>query len=275
MSEKKEKNPLIRSGSVSLSAIGHVETKGLAKWKKPKLPGKKKSAYEYLRGHEKSKSANTLVFKTRKIDRENDEYFEEVLDHKTDETIRFCAEPLSRHMGRGSAKHKNTTRSMFRCRSTSPSENMRIKESIMFGFGKSYDDEYLELYEHLTQQRGMKPDYAESFLNAYKKSIGKMFVQGKKRLEGLEIVSDAERKIMRELNPGYECDLVLVEQAYAAYFRDLRRGKHVGTQIEKAIWAILYTKLDLVLSFDKAFANYIQENQEEKFPGLFEEVFQL
>lgn len=144
----------------------------------------------------------------------------------------------------------------------------------MFGFGKSYDDEYLELYEHLTQLRGMKPAYAKSFLNAYKKSIGKMFVQGKKRLEGLKIVSDVEMEIMRMLHPGHECDLVLVEQAYAAYLLDLRHGKHVGTQVEKAVWAILYNKLDLVLSFDKAFANYIQENQEKEFPGLFEEVFE-
>jgi hypothetical protein len=143
----------------------------------------------------------------------------------------------------------------------------------MFGFGKSYDDEYLELYEHLTQQWGMKPDYAKSFLNAYKKSIGKMFVQGKERLKKLENVSDTETKIMRLLNPGYECDLVLVEQAYAAYFRGLRNGKHVGSPVEKAIWAILYNKLELVSSFDKTFANYIEKNQEKEFPRLFEEVF--
>lgn len=145
----------------------------------------------------------------------------------------------------------------------------------MFGFGKSYDEEYLELYDHLTKQRGMRSDYAKSFLNTYKKSIGKMFIQGKKRLEALEKVSGSEAKIMRILNPGYECDLVLVEQAYAAYFQDLRHGKHVGTQIEKAIWAILYNKLDLVLSFDKTFANYIQENHEKEFPGLYRDVFQI
>jgi hypothetical protein len=101
---EKDKNPSIRSGSVSISATGRIVTKYLAKWKKPKLQGKKKPAYEYLSGHEKSKTENALVFKTRIIDRENDEYFEEVLDDKTDKTIRFCAEPLSKHVGRGSAK---------------------------------------------------------------------------------------------------------------------------------------------------------------------------
>jgi hypothetical protein len=53
MNDKEEKNLLKQSGNVSIAAIGHVETKGLAKWKKPKLPEKKKSVYEYLRGYEK------------------------------------------------------------------------------------------------------------------------------------------------------------------------------------------------------------------------------
>ncbi|MBN1847120.1 MAG: hypothetical protein JW932_00895 [Deltaproteobacteria bacterium] len=106
MSEEKTKNQNIQSGSVTVSASAHVEVKGLAKWNKPKAAGKKKPAFEYLRGHVKNKSADTWVFKTRKIDRENDEYFEEVLDDNTNETIRFCAESLSRHTGRGSAKKK-------------------------------------------------------------------------------------------------------------------------------------------------------------------------
>ena len=35
----------------------------------------------------------------------------------------------------------------------------------MFGLFKSYDDEYLELYEYLTQDWEMKPKYAKAFLN--------------------------------------------------------------------------------------------------------------
>ncbi len=144
----------------------------------------------------------------------------------------------------------------------------------MFGcFGKSYDDEYLELYEYLTQQWQMKPEYAKSFLNAYKKSIGKLFSSGKERMEMLESSSDPEMRLLRYANLGQEYDYALVGQAYQAYMGDLRRGKHVDTPVEKTIWAILANRSDLVEALDRAFARWIDEKQEEKFPGLFEEVF--
>ena len=53
---------------------------------------------------------------------------------------------------------------------------------------------------------------------------------------------------------------------------DLRRGKHVGTTVEKAIWAIL-ARSDLVEDLDRLFSEYIDDTHEEKFPGLFDEVF--
>jgi hypothetical protein len=142
----------------------------------------------------------------------------------------------------------------------------------MFGFGKSYDDEYLELYEYLTQQWDMKPDYARPFLNEYKKSIGKLFSEGKKRMEVLENSSAPEMRLMRYANPGQEYDFALVGQAYQAYMGDLRRGRHVGTPVEKTIWAILANRSDLVETIDRAFARWIDETYEEKFPGLFDEL---
>lgn len=143
----------------------------------------------------------------------------------------------------------------------------------MFGLSKSYDDEYLELYEYLTQDWKMKPEYAKAFLNAYKKSIGKMFSQGKQRMSMLENSSDTEARLLRAANLGEECPFALVGQAYQAYMGDLRRGKHVGTPVELAIWAILANRSDLLESHDRAFANYISEKAEEKFPKLFDKVF--
>lgn len=144
----------------------------------------------------------------------------------------------------------------------------------MFGFGKSYDEEYLELYEYLTQQWNMKPDFAKPFLTEYKKSIGKIFSKGKKRMNALENSTNAEIRLMRFANLGQEYDYALVGQAYQAYKGDLRRGRHIGTSIEKAIWAILSNRSDLVEGLDKAFASWIDEKQEERFPGLFDEVFE-
>lgn len=145
----------------------------------------------------------------------------------------------------------------------------------MLGFGKSYDDEYLELYEYLTQRWKMKPEYAKPFLNTYKKSIGKIFSQEKKRMEILENSSDPEMRLMRHANLGQEYDFALVGQAYHAYMDDLRRGRHVGTPVEKTIWAILSNRSDLIETLDRAFATWIGEKHEEKFPGLFDEVFQF
>lgn len=143
----------------------------------------------------------------------------------------------------------------------------------MFGFGKTYDEEYLNLYEHLTKQWKMKSQYAKSFLNAYKKSIGKMFLEGKKRIQMLENGGYPEVKLMKRSNPGFEFDLVLIEQAYVAYMKDLRSGKHVGTSVEKSIWAILSNRPDLIENFDKNFSKWIYDNQEKEFPGLFEKVY--
>lgn len=142
----------------------------------------------------------------------------------------------------------------------------------MFGL-KSYDDEYLELYEFLTQNWRMKSEYAKAFLTAYKKSIGKIHSEGKQRMALLEKSSDPETRLMRAANLGQECPFALVAQAYQAYMGDLRRGKHVGTPVELAIWAILANRSDLLEPLDRAFGRYIEEKHKETFPSLFDDVF--
>ena len=145
----------------------------------------------------------------------------------------------------------------------------------MLGFFKSYDEEYLELYEYLTQEWAMKAEYAKPFLNTYKKDIGKKLFEGKKRMAILENSSDPEARLISIANSGQEYDFALVGQAYQAYMVDLRRGHHVGTPIEKTIWAILANRSDLVDTVDRALGKWIFEKYNEKFPGLFKEVFNL
>lgn len=66
----------------------------------------KKPIREYVSGADKCKSKDKFVEKTRVIDRENDCYYEKVVDPDSGEIIRFCKEPLSKHIGHGSAKNK-------------------------------------------------------------------------------------------------------------------------------------------------------------------------
>ncbi|MBT5529203.1 MAG: hypothetical protein HOK35_08595 [Cytophagia bacterium] len=153
-------------------------------------------------------------------------------------------------------------------------ENSNVDKEYPMGFFKSYDDEYLELYEYLTQDWKMKPKYAKPFLNTYKKSIGKIFYKGKKRMVGFKNSSDIFKQYIAVAG-GDDQPFALVSQAYKAYVKDLRRGLHVGTSIELAIWAILVKRSDLVGSLDITLEKWIDdENYKHEYPNLFDEVFQ-
>ena len=143
------------------------------------------------------------------------------------------------------------------------------------GWFNSYDEEYRELFSHLTEEWDMKPEYVRSFLNTYKKSIGKILSKSKKRSSILRESSNPELSLfaIAYVDDLEEYNYTIVVQAYSAYMNDLRRGRHVGTFVEKVIWAILADNLELVESVDRFFAEYIEEEYEKKFPRLFEEVF--
>lgn len=70
---------------------------------------KKKPIKEIVTGSEKCISKGKFVDKTRVIDRENDYYFEKVVDPDNGEIIRLSEEPLSKHFGHGSAKSSNNS----------------------------------------------------------------------------------------------------------------------------------------------------------------------
>ena len=74
--------------------------------KKPGETGKKKPAYEFQSGEERSIRLKKWVKKDRVIDRENDQYYERVVDPDTNEVIHECEELLSQHYGHGSDKKK-------------------------------------------------------------------------------------------------------------------------------------------------------------------------
>jgi len=53
----------------------------------------------------------------------------------------------------------------------------------------------------------------------------------------------------------------------------LRRGKHVNTDVELAIWGILANRSNLLESIDRPLAAYIESEQQKLFPDLFDQVF--
>ena len=91
---------------VILTLSDRIEFHEMAKGKTNKMPGKSKSYSEFQTGEEKSISRGYWVKKFRKIDRENNQYYEKVDDPKTGETIHKRKEPLTDHFGHGSDKHR-------------------------------------------------------------------------------------------------------------------------------------------------------------------------
>ena len=137
---------------------------------------------------------------------------------------------------------------------------------------RSYDAEYRELLSLLVDNWEMKKPYAQAFLDTYKKNIGRMFASGKKKAEQLRVKDSGLEGTVLALD-FEDPNIIVVCQAYLAYMNDLRRGKFVGSIVEKAIWAILANRSDLLENIDKLFSEYIFEEHGEKFPRLFEEVF--
>ncbi len=74
------------------------------KVKDPTQTGKKKIRIEQLVGDDLHKRSGKWFKKERVIDRENDRYFEEVVDPDTGEVLHHCDEPLSQHHDHGSAR---------------------------------------------------------------------------------------------------------------------------------------------------------------------------
>jgi hypothetical protein len=140
----------------------------------------------------------------------------------------------------------------------------------MFGFGKA-PDHFAELLEYLLENWDMRARYASAFLTAYRAPISKLHEQGLKNLDRVATHGTAEQRLIAM---GSEPrDYALVGQAYQGYLTDLRRGRYVGTDVELAIWAILVNRIDLLKAIDKGLVGFVESKHEERFPQLFETVF--
>ena len=73
---------------------------------KAKRPGQKKPYVESISMPSHSRRTGKAVHHERLINRDNNRYEEKVTDYETGEVIHHQAEPLSEHVGHGSAKRK-------------------------------------------------------------------------------------------------------------------------------------------------------------------------
>ena len=139
------------------------------------------------------------------------------------------------------------------------------------GWFDSYEKEYHGLLDHLTSDWQMRPRFAVAFLNAYRRKIGKSLRRGQAEASKLLNSGQSLSGLMAlELS---DLDYPLVATAYEGYLVDLRRGKHIRTDVELAIWAILSNRMDILKEVDKGFHDYLERSTEKKFPRLDQDVF--
>lgn len=125
----------------------------------------------------------------------------------------------------------------------------------------------------MTEEWHFKSRYAQAFLTAYRTDISALHEEGLARLDASVDLSKPENRLLAYLIPDLRA-FGLVGQAYKGYLSDLRQGKYVGTDVEIAIWAILWNRTDLLASVDRPLAQYIEKDPEKKFVQLFDVAFE-
>ena len=139
----------------------------------------------------------------------------------------------------------------------------------MFGLRKQKEPYGKEFLEYMVELLNINARYAEAFLRAYKLGINLTYSETLKK----HAISHTQDGVLSERSGHDPFVLSLVRQAYTAYLVDLRHGRYVGTDVEIAVWAILCSRPDVLQSFDKTLAGYLDANQAVRFPALFRVAF--
>ena len=146
----------------------------------------------------------------------------------------------------------------------------------MFGFFKRIPDtqlEYNALQKYLREEWRMKQPYISALLDAYRVELCEKYRAAVVRQQSMESSGNATDRLQAAAYEDTFIDAALVAQAHQAYLCDLRHGKYVDSDVELAIWAILVNRSDILANFDRGLANFTYEKFEERFPLLFERVF--
>lgn len=132
-----------------------------------------------------------------------------------------------------------------------------------------YREEFLSYLVDDWQFRG---EYAQAFLNVYGPDLSRLHEQGLRRLEASFDLSKPEIRLLAAEMPDPRA-FALVSQACTGYANDLQKGKHRGTPVEIAIWAILWNRSDLLGTLNPELAKYIDDNQDGIFKSICDIAF--
>ena len=114
---------------------------------------------------------------------------------------------------------------------------MGLRMGVFDGF-KSYEHEINEVRTYLLQERNMRKEYADPFIAAYGKKLGKFIEDGRKKSLQLNTTSSMGAQLNKEFSEN-DVRFSVLGQAIRGYFSDLRSGKYVNTAVETAIWGII------------------------------------
>ena len=132
---------------------------------------------------------------------------------------------------------------------------------------KTYEHEINEVRQYLMWERRMRKEYADPFIAAYGKQLGKLVDKGRK----MAVQFNTSTATGSQLNKEFAVHGVrysVLSQAHRAYFSDLRSGRYVNTAVEVAIWGILLVEDPyLVDSVKPGFSNFVRNNYKEKVPA--------
>ena len=132
-----------------------------------------------------------------------------------------------------------------------------------------YGDEF---FSYMVDDWQFREEYAQAFLNEYGTDLSRLHDQGLRRLEASLDLSRPENRLLASDMPDPRA-FALVGQALTAYANDLQKGKHRGTPVEVAIWAILWNRSDLLGTLNPTLAKYIDDNQNTVFKSIYETAF--
>ena len=137
----------------------------------------------------------------------------------------------------------------------------------LFDGVKSYEHEINEIRQYLIKEKRMNAQYANPFISAYGKEMGKLIEDGRKKALGFNTSMPMGEQLNREFAHNGVRFSVL-GQAIRAYLGDLRSGRYVNTAVESAIWGIILDEdPELVDGIKLGLSEFVRSNYQQKVPN--------
>lgn len=141
----------------------------------------------------------------------------------------------------------------------------------MFGYlkKKKYPDLSMKYRHVLEADLGIKQPLAATFINNRGDQLSYCEMNMKDKHRAPE-VSSGYKKMVADF--GYEhCTVVSI--CISIYFTELTKGKPVSDEEEILVVAVLLKLKEITNRIDPSFSEWLYENKELKWPGIFKKVF--